>query len=101
MKERAIRIGVLSTVFILAMIGFSFWINRGSTDMTADMSEATLPTISFELGGRTVNTLVGHKREMNVVAMRDTITVCDEMGPSYSPSSSSSSPPISISGAAL
>ena len=80
MKERAIRIGVLSTVFILAMIGFSFWINRGSTDMTADMSEATLPTISFELGGRTVNTLVGHKREMNVVAMRDTITVCDEMG---------------------
>ncbi len=80
MKERAIRIGVLSTVFVLAMIGFSYWINRGSTDMTADMSEATLPTISFELNGREVNTLVGHKREMNVVAMRDTITVCDEMG---------------------
>lgn len=78
MKERAIQIAVLSTVFILALIGFSYWINRGSTDMTADMGEATLPTISFVLNGREVNMLVGHKSEMNIVAMRDTITVYDD-----------------------
>lgn len=80
MKERAIRIGVLSVVFILAVIVFSYWTNRGNTDMTADMDVATLPTISFEVEGRQVNMLVGHVEEMNMVAMRDTIIAYDEDG---------------------
>lgn len=78
MKERTIRIGVLAIAFVIALVGFSFWLNRGSADMTADMDEATLPTISFVTGGETANMLVGHKQEMNVVSMRDTIAVCDD-----------------------
>ena len=67
MKERTIKIVVLAVVFIMAMIGFSLWINRGSADMTADMDAPTLPTISFIMGEKEVNLLVGHQQEMNVV----------------------------------
>ena len=78
MKERTIKIVVLGIVFIAALIGFSFWTNRGNADMTADMDAATLPTLSFMVEGKEVNLLVGHKQEMNVVSMRDTIAICDE-----------------------
>lgn len=46
--------------------------------MTADMDEATLPTISFVVEGNEVNLLVGHRQEMNVASLRDTITVCND-----------------------
>lgn len=78
MKERTIKIAVLAVVFVVALIGFSLWMNRGSTDMTADMDTATLPTISFVTAGKEANLLVGHKQEMNVASMRDTIVVCDD-----------------------
>lgn len=78
MKERTMRIVILSFVFIVAIIGFSHWTNRGSAGITADMGAPTLPTISFDMKGREVNTLVGHVREMNVTAMRDTIAICDK-----------------------
>ena len=77
MKERTIRIIVLSVVFVLAIIVFSFLTNRGSVDMTADMSSATLPTVSFRVAGRDANMLVGHKRAMNPAAVRDTISIYD------------------------
>ena len=66
MKERTIRIIVLSVVFVLAIIIFSFLTNQGSVSLTADMGSATLPTISFEVEGKEANLLVGHKREMNL-----------------------------------
>ena len=77
MKERTIKIVILAVVFIAAMIGFSLWINRGSADMAADMDAPTLPTISFMTDEKEVNLLVGHRQEMNVASMRDTIVVCD------------------------
>ena len=78
MKERVIKIGILSVVFILAVIGFSYLINRGNAGTTVDMGNATLPTISFQVGGKKVNMLVAHKKEMNIPAMRDTIVAYDE-----------------------
>ena len=78
MKERTIRIIVLSAVFVLAIIVFSLWTNRGSADMTADMGSATLPIVSFRVVGREANMLAGHKREMNFAAVRDTISIYDE-----------------------
>jgi len=76
-KERAIKIGVLSAVFILAIIGFSYWTNRGNADMTADLDAPTLPTVSFERDGFELNSLVGHKGEMNISLMRDSILPCE------------------------
>ena len=78
MKERTIRIIVLSVIFVLAIVVFSFLTNRGSVDMTADMSSATLPTVSFRVAGREANMLVGHKRNMNPAAVRDTISIYGE-----------------------
>ena len=78
MKERTIRIVVLSVVFVLAIIVFSFLSNQGSASLTADMSTATLPTVSFKTVGREANMLVGHKRSMNVASVRDTISIYDE-----------------------
>lgn len=74
MKEKIIKIGVLTTVFIVAVIVFSFLTNRGNSDMTVDMGAATLPTVSFVSEGDEINYLVGYKSEMNIPAMRDTIT---------------------------
>lgn len=74
MKDRIIKIGVLTAVFIVAVIVFSFITNQGNSDMTVEMNAATFPTISFVIDGDEINHLVGYKDEMNIPAMRDTIT---------------------------
>ena len=79
-RERIIKISILAVIFVFAIIGFSYFTNRGSADMTADIGTATLPTISFELEGEEINLLVGHTREMNVAAVRDTILTFDDKG---------------------
>ena len=79
-KERTIRMAILLVIFVIAIIVFSYCTNQGSADMAADMSTASLPTISFEMNGKEVNMLVGHKREMNMASMRDTIVVLGEKG---------------------
>ena len=73
MKDRIIKIGVLTAVFIVAVIVFSFITNQGNSDMTVEMNAATFPTISFVTDGDEINHLVGYKDEMNIPAMRDTI----------------------------
>ena len=74
MKDRIIKIGVLTAVFIVAVIVFSFITNQGNSDMTVEMNAATFPMISFVTDGDEINHLVGYKDEMNIPAMRDTIT---------------------------
>ena len=43
MKDRIIKIGVLTAVFIVAVIVFSFITNQGNSDMTVEMNAATFP----------------------------------------------------------
>lgn len=74
MKSRYIRGIILSFIFVIALFVSSAMINKGNIDMTADMDSAVLPTISFEVDGRKVNLLNGHKQEMHFSAVRDTIT---------------------------
>ena len=38
---------ILVLVFIIAVIGFSYYTNKGNDNMTADMGAATFPQISF------------------------------------------------------
>lgn len=73
-KKILIRIGVLTAVFIVAVIIISLITNRGTEDRTADMGAATLPRISFNIEGHTVNDVVGYVDEMDITAMRDAIT---------------------------
>ena len=66
MKKQWINIGVLTGVFIAAVIVFSYLTNRGNDNMTADLGTATLPTISFSCDGYDVNPLTGYKQEMDI-----------------------------------
>ena len=80
MKSKLIEAGVLGAVFIFALILFSAITNKDNVDMTTVMADATLPTVEFEAEGYQVNPLVGYVREMEIPAMRDTITPLDENG---------------------
>ena len=73
-KKIAVRASVLTTVFIMAVIVFSYLTNRGNTDMSADMDGATLPRISFVTEGYEINSIPGYKNDMEIPSMRDTLT---------------------------
>ena len=47
MKKHLINAGILTVVFIVAVILFSHLTNRGNNNMTADLGGATLPSVSF------------------------------------------------------
>lgn len=78
MKKKIIKIVVLSIVFVAALILSGRYTNRGTTDMTADMGQPTLPTISFKVDDKIVNLTAGHIKEMGLTAVRDAITPVDE-----------------------
>ena len=73
MKKRIIKAFILPILFVLAVIGFSAYMNQGDTDMTTDMDVATLPTISFMRDEVEMNPVVGHKNEMDIASVRDNI----------------------------
>lgn len=74
MKKHLINAGILTVVFIVAVILFSHLTNRGNNNMTADLGGATLPSVSFSCEGYEVNYLNGYKKEMDLSTMRDSIT---------------------------
>ncbi len=79
-KKRIIKIGVLIVVFLLAILISSFITNRGNDDARVDFGDPTLPRISFLVKGEELNHLQGYVNEMNVVAMRDSITPIEKNG---------------------
>lgn len=74
MKKRWIKAGVLTVVFLMAILISSLLTNRGTDDLTVDIGDATLPRISFQSAGQKVNILSGYTSDMDITAMRDTIT---------------------------
>ena len=70
--------GILAVVFIAAVIVSSLITNRGSDDLAVDLQTATLPRVKFIIDDLQINTLVGYKDEMDITAMRDTITPVNE-----------------------
>lgn len=74
MKKHLINAGILTVVFIVAVILFSHLTNRGNNNMTADLGGATLPSVSFSCEEYEVNYLNGYKKEMDLSTMRDSIT---------------------------
>ena len=68
-KRRLKDTAILVLVFIAAMIGFSYYTNKGNDNMTADMGSATYPQISFSYNGYSVNILSGYARVMDISAV--------------------------------
>lgn len=73
-KKHLKNAGILAVVFVVAVIGFSYFTNRDNDNMTADLGAATFPQIAFSCGEYTVNTLSGYAKEMEITSVRDTIT---------------------------
>ncbi len=73
-KNMLIHAGVLLAVFIAAIVVFSFFTNRDTENLTADMGSASFPQISFSYNGYSLNTLSGYAQEMDIPSMRDTIS---------------------------
>lgn len=55
-------------------------LNRGNDDQVVDMGDATLPRVSFMMGGQKINALSGYVDDMDIAAMRDTITPLESDG---------------------
>ena len=80
MKKKLIKAGVLLVVFAAALVVSSFIINRGSEDQIADMGAPAIPRVWFTVNGQKVNILSGYVRDMDIPAMRDTITPLEADG---------------------
>ena len=59
MKRIIIRWFVIIVVFFATLFVSNILLNRGTTDMTVEMQEATLPVIGVLYGDRTVNNMHG------------------------------------------
>lgn len=79
-KKRLIKAGVLTAVFFLAVLVSSLITNRGTDDLTVDLGDPTLPRVSFTVEGKNVNTLAGFVNDMDITAIRDTITPLENNG---------------------
>ena len=74
LKKRLIEGGILAAVFVIAVFVFSILTNQGNDNMTADMSSATFPQVSFSYNGYNLNVLPGYVNEMEITSLRDTVT---------------------------
>ena len=74
MKIPVLKTVVFSVVFLISLVVFTFLTNRGNMDMTAKMSDATLPLIYLDVNEREVNCLVGYREEMEASYVQECIT---------------------------
>ena len=74
MKKTGIRISVIIITFVIALIFFSKYYNQGTTDMTMDMSEPTLPVAYVSVDGHKINAMHGYIKDMDCSTIRDVVT---------------------------
>ncbi len=82
-KGRSLRIvlTVAAAFLLVAAIGFAaVYYLKQKEDVQDARAAATLPRVSFYVGGHKVNTLAGYVEEMDIPSMRDTITPTMEDG---------------------
>ena len=79
-KIRLINAGILTGVFLAAVIFFSYLTNNGNDSMTADMGAATYPQVSFSCDGYSLNSVPGYAKEMDIPSIRDAITPVKSQG---------------------
>lgn len=79
MRRKGISKGIILTIYCVCMFFASLILlgalmNRGNTDMTAKMSPAGFPLVSFVYDGLQFNTMHGYAGQMEIPYLRDTIT---------------------------
>lgn len=79
MRRKGISKGIILTIYCVCMFFASLVLlgalmNRGNTDMTAEMSPAGFPLVTFVYDGLQLNTVHGYAGQMEIPYLRDTIT---------------------------
>ena len=77
-RETKKRILILILTFIGGMIFFNIALNFKLEKSSTTMSEPTLPTISMEALGTTINTLYGYTEEMDGLYMRNAVVPLED-----------------------
>ena len=78
MRDKSIRLTILKTIYflvvlVIAMLIVSHFSNGDNADMSAPMSEATLPIVTLVSGDKEINPLHGYTSEMDLSYLRGTI----------------------------
>ncbi len=74
MKKAILKAVIVAAVFVITAFVTSMIINKDSTDLTTQMSDATFPVVHTEYEGQYINTMYGYVSDMDLSFMRDTIT---------------------------
>lgn len=69
-----VNIGILVAIFFIAIFIFSYTTNKENNNIAADLGAATRPQVSFSYNGYGLNALPAYAKEMDITAVRDTIT---------------------------
>lgn len=78
--KTGIRTGIVLTAICIIVMAANLIIRRVGQDEVVGLGEAQYPRVSFEVDGRTVNYLSAYVEEMDIAAMRDTITPVSSSG---------------------
>ena len=74
LKRRAIKLSVTFVLFLITLFVSNILLNRGNTDMTAEMGRATLPIVYMNVNDEYINPLHGFTTEMEGNYLRGPIT---------------------------
>ena len=78
MKENILKGTAFLISFLLSLFIISTYMNHGTTDMTVEMGEATLPVVSVLQNGTEINRMFGNRGHVKPNLMRDTLTPLNE-----------------------
>lgn len=73
MKKTVIKGAYLIVIFFAALFSVSAVMNKGNTDMTMEMGEASFPVITMRIDEYPVNRLHGYAKDMDTSYLRDTL----------------------------
>lgn len=73
-RRRIIKLSVTFVLFLISLFVSNIILNRGNTDMTAEMSKATLPIVYMNVNDEYINPLHGYTTEMEGNYLRGPIT---------------------------
>ena len=65
---------IIAAWFVASLFFFGYFLNRGNTDLTKEMSPASLPVICVRENGHDYNRMFGYTAEMDYSVIRDGIT---------------------------
>ncbi len=74
MNRNWIRRLVILLIFIASLIGFSFGMNKGNTDMTIEMPKASLPVAYIMIDDYQINEMHGYAQRMEAATIRESLT---------------------------